>query len=136
MEELMVEIIEIKVYLAEPVMDGNHAALPLGVMGEVMSSELEQELNGLLEQAHYMTREKGVDNWEKLKTSIYLHKKIAMLVTITRIIAQLPAASAQARFAAIALTERIAEQCKKIDAVLNALVSESINIDEPKLSKI
>lgn len=109
--------------------------LPLGIMGEVMSAELEQESAGLLEQAHYMTREKGVSNWDKLKTSMYLHRKIAMLVTLTRIIAQLPAASAQASNAVFLLTDRIAEQCKKIDAVLNVLVSENITAGDADLAK-
>ncbi|MFO0389878.1 MAG: hypothetical protein ACK502_09220 [Alphaproteobacteria bacterium] len=133
MEELMVEIIEIKVYLAEPLTAEGLAMLPLGIMGEVMSSELEHETSGLIEQAHYITREKDVSSWDKLKTSVYLHKKIAMLVTLTRIISQLPANSAQARLSVFALTERIAEQCQKIDTVLKALVSESI---EPRLVKV
>lgn len=135
MEELMVEIIEIKIYLAEPLSAEGRAMLPLGIMGEVMSAELEQESAGLLEQAHYMTREKGVSNWDKLKTSMYLHRKIAMLVTLTRIIAQLPAASAQASNAVFLLTDRIAEQCKKIDAVLNVLVSENITAGDADLAK-
>ncbi len=136
MEELMVEILEIKVYLAEPLSKEGMAMLPLGVMGEVMSSELEQESAGLAERAHYITRDKGVDQWERLKASIYLHKKLAMLVTLTRIIEQLPAASTQAGIAVGNLTRRIAEQCQKVDAMLNALVSESINISTPKLAKI
>lgn len=136
MEELMVEILEIKVYLAEPLSEEGMAMLPLGIMGEVMSSELEQESTGLAKQAHYITAEKGVDSWERLKASMYLHRKIAMLATLTRIIEQLPAASVQAKCAVIRLTGRIAQTCRNIDSVLDVLVSESINTPETKLAKI
>ena len=135
MEELMVEIVEIKIYLAEPLTAEGRALLPLGIMGEVMSAELEQETAGLLEQAHYITKEKGVSSWDKLKTSMYLHRKIAMLVTLTRIIAQLPAASAQASSSVFQITERIADKCKKIDVLLNTLVSENITAGDMDMAK-
>ena len=133
MEELMVEIIEIKVYLAEPLTQEGLDLLPLGIMGEVMSCELEHETSGLVEQVHYIAREKNVSNWDRMKASMYLHKKIAMLVTLTRIIAQLPATSAQARLSVMNITERIAAKCNNMDAVLNALVSESINVSDKNI---
>ena len=126
MEELLIEIAHMRQYLAQPVQCGDRKLLPLGVIGQVMSSELQNETQEMADQTHYMAFEKGVDSWEKVKTSVYLHRKISVLVTLVGIISQLPAQSAQVQKEASGLFYGVIEQCRKLEALLNALVSEAI----------
>lgn len=131
MEELLMEIVEIKEYLGEPQIVENESVLPLGVMGDVMSSELMLESAEIAEQAHYIVCEKDVDSWEKVKSSVYLHRKILMLMTLARIIAQLPAHTAQARHMITEWTAHVIEQCRVIDDVISVLMAEIVRVPAP-----
>lgn len=133
MEELLLEIAQVKQYLGEPVVCGDKPILPLGVIGQVMSSELQTETREMAEQTHYMAFEQGVDSWEKMKTSVYLHRKIDMLVTLVGIIAQLPAQNVQVQKVASGLFQRVIDQCRKLETILDALVSETIVASESRL---
>lgn len=128
--ELKNGISEIQDYL-DP--ETEAAPLPLGVMGQIMVQQLQAE-SGVLAHHAERLRSKQADGWELARHSSVLGNKVATLVTLAKMIGQLPSYNLQAHVMAVKLTERVIERCQQIEVALKSIKSTAAVVSKPKLA--
>jgi hypothetical protein len=106
--------------------------LPLGVMGQIMVQQLQAESGVLVHHAERL-RHKQADSWELARHSSALGNKVAALVALSNMIAQLPSYNLQAHVMAVKLTERVIESCRQIETVLKSITSTAAVVSKSKL---
>ncbi|MGE0755092.1 MAG: hypothetical protein AB7L92_08045 [Alphaproteobacteria bacterium] len=126
MEDLLFEVVEMQDYLSEIDPTDKEGHFPLGVMGQVMSAELQHEALAMMEKTEDVICKAEADSWEKTRTSVYLNRKLATLELFMRIIAQLPATNISAHHMAEQMAGRIHARCKSVEDALIQMARQSV----------
>lgn len=121
MEDLLFEVVEMQDYLSEASARGEDSEFPLGVMGRVISTEIQNEALHMMERTEDVFCKPTIDSWERTRTSMYLNRKLATLEIFMRIIAQLPAADISAHTMAEQMANKVYDQCKKVEDTLSEI---------------
>lgn len=121
MEELLFEIIEIQDYLSKEQFLGQDYKLPLGIMGQVLSTGLQYDTLSMLDKTEQVLCEKASGSWEKIRASRYLDHKIHALAFFMRILSQLPAVSQSAHDMVQEMVLKARQRCREIETTLAAI---------------
>ena len=128
MEELLFEIVELQDYLGKKRSMEDEPIYPLGVMGRVLSTELQNETLDMLEQTEQVLCAHSTDSWEKNRASVYLVQNMHTLATIMRILGQLPAGSQMIHQKVESMINRAGERYQDIETTLAAIAKQNVAI--------
>lgn len=127
--ELRNDVSEIRHYLNRGIAKNDKIYLPLGAMGQIMVRQLQTESNVLADQVEKL--DASASSWNMTQHFLTLNRKVALLMTLAGMIAQLPSATPKARATAGHLARRVIEQCVRLERIIEAAAAAAAVVSNP-----